>query len=160
MNKETKIKYLDFVISKIEDTDMFGIYSILSENKEIKESELPKAAWNVEKFAETYDLIEKYESGFFKLSKKGNELKDFKKGFVKFEKKAEKPPLSLFEILSILGFLITFSYALYQNNQSNTLGNQQTEFQIELDSLKTEFLLLNYEIDSLKHQLNINYKSE
>lgn len=64
----------------------------------------------------------------------------------------KKPILTLFQKLSIAGFIITFLYGGYQNNQSNSLENQQFEFEIELDSLKYSHQLLKDEHLLLKKE--------
>lgn len=70
-----------------------------------------------------------------------------------FKKQNKKPELSLFEKLSILGFIITFFYGFYQNEKSNTLENQYEKYRFELDSLKFEFKSLNEKTDSLVFEL-------
>lgn len=77
--------------------------------------------------------------------------------------KFKKPFLTVFEIISIIGFIITFSYGFYQNEKSNSLSNQNESFRIELDSvkngyqkLKSEYLYLKNEFDLLKHRIELS----
>lgn len=63
MEKDDKIKYLDFVFERIENVDMFDIYNILSKHKDLERDDLQRSEWNVRQFALTYDLIEKNGTG-------------------------------------------------------------------------------------------------
>jgi hypothetical protein len=167
MEYKEKVKYLDLVLKKIDNAERFVIYNILSKNtilshKEKCEIELDLISFgNIEK----YDLFEllnpkNTSTRWLKLTKKGEELKDFKKGFEKFKNKSKKTPLSNFEKLSIIGFIITFSYGFYQNRLSNSLGNQQVDYKNKIDSLNTFVLKLNYRIDSLNFEFSKHYKTE
>lgn len=68
----------------------------------------------------------------------------------------KKPFLTLFEILSIIGFIITFFYGLYQNEKSNSLLNQNENFVFELDSIKNEHQKLKNEYLTLKKEIHLS----
>lgn len=167
MTEKETIKYLDLLFEKIEDFNTFSIQNIFF--KEFKPNEKDKSEVedffdkvnSVKLFGTNNDLFIKFnDNGWYSLTEKGKEFKKSNLSFNKFEKKSAKKPLSKFEKLSVLGFIITFCYGIYQNRLSNNLGNQVVEFEVELDSLRNEVLKLNYRIDSLTYEFSKHYKSE
>lgn len=163
MEYKEKVKHLDFVIKNIENAEMFDINNILYKNPDLSET-YESVGNNVKSFGIKQGLfsviVASKGSSWHKLTPKGEKLKSFNKGFEKFEKMSEKKPLTKFEKLSIIGFIITFSYGFYQNNLSNSIENQQAEFQNEIDSLKNEIRNLNSHIDSLNFNFSKYYKTE
>ena len=139
MEKYDKIKYLDFVFERIENVDMFDIYNILSKHKDLERDDLQRSEWNVRQFALTYDLIEKNGTGsYFKLTPKGNELKDFKKGFRKFLKKENKKPWYNENWIGYALAFMVFSFTVYQHFEKKSLTNQVFSLKKERDSLRTQ----------------------
>jgi hypothetical protein len=130
-------KTIDDLVLKTEDENNFEIIAEIifqSRKAEVKPQSFENPL-SISKNSET--LLFKRQGGFGELFKKQN----------------RKPKLSLFELLSILGFTVTFFYGFYQNEKSKTLENKSYKYLLELDSLKVKFQSLNIKTDSLVYEL-------
>lgn len=160
MNKEEKIKYLDIIISNIEDVDLFIPYNILSKKTKIEEPELGNIEHSVRQFALTYELFEKNGTGsYFRLTPKGNDLKDSKKGFIKFLKMGNKKPWYNENWVGYLIAFIVFLFTVYQHFENRTLSNQvyilnkkNDSLNIQIETYKNQFFELKESIEKNKEQ--------
>jgi len=143
--KERVIMFLDFVIRDIDNVEYFNIKEDINKYRDIDDHEKETLPYSIESLGKTYDLFENALNSdeWFKLTKKGIKLKEYGKGFNKFERKLERR-LSPFEKASIFFFIITFLFGVYQNHKNNSLENrvQFLENQLNLkaaipDTLKT-----------------------
>lgn len=137
--------FLDFVIRDIDNVEYFNIKEDINKYRDIDDHEKETLPYSIESLGKTYDLFENTLNSdeWFKLTKKGIKLKEYGKGFNKFERKLERK-LSPFEKASIFFFIITFLFGIYQNHKNNSLENrvQFLENQLILkaaipDTLKT-----------------------
>jgi len=137
--------FLDFVIRDIDNVEYFNIKEDINKYRDIDDHEKETLPYSIESLGKTYDLFENALNSdeWFKLTKKGIKLKEYGKGFNKFERKLERR-LSPFEKASIFFFIITFLFGVYQNHKNNSLENrvQFLENQLNLkaaipDTLKT-----------------------
>jgi hypothetical protein len=165
MEYKEKVKYLDIVIKNIEKTEMFDIDSILSNktnlsNNEIENIELDLISFGNSKKHNLFELInpENTSTRWLKLTTKGEKLKQFKKGFVKFEKSLTKKPLTLYQkiylpilIISVLGNFL-FSYlAIDYNSKNNTLIEEKSNLKDTINKLKLK--IESYKVSSLNDTL-------
>ena len=156
MEYKEKVKYLNLVVKNIEKTERFDIDSILSKkttlsNNEIEDIELDLISFgNIEKY-DLFELLnpENTSTRWLKLTKKGEKLKAYKKGFEKFEKSLTKTPLTLNQkihlpitIISLLG-TFAFSYLTFDYKGKN-------------DDLITEKNILKDSINKLKSKIELH----
>lgn len=148
MKNNNTIKCLDILIKNIDNTENFDIEIILSNSIKLDNNEV---IFNVFSFGEKHNLFEKAVKGdkgtSMKLTPKGERLKEFKKGFVKFENKSTNTPLTLYQkiYLPILIFSVLFSVVL---GLLNYLSNKK------IDSLTEKYNLLESEFGHYKDSVN------
>jgi len=144
-DKERVIMFLDFVIRDIESVEYFNIKEDIAKYRDIDDHDKETLPYSIESLGKTYGLFENTLNSdeWFKLTPKGIKLKEYGKGFNKFERKLERR-LSLFEKVSIFFFVIGFIFGVYQYQKNNSLENrvQLLENQLILkvaipDTLKT-----------------------
>ena len=94
MDEKTVIKYLDKLVNEYikDDLEVFMISDFLKEDKEHlserkDQAESYKLADNIENFGLKKNLFKPYKGHLLSLSEKGIELRDLKKGYLKFVKK-------------------------------------------------------------------------
>ncbi|MGK0412481.1 MAG: hypothetical protein ACJA1B_000678 [Polaribacter sp.] len=99
MEYKEKIRLLDLVFKNIENTERFDIVEILTSKTDFNEKESKDFQSFLKPFEIRNDLFEILTntkvSTLLKLTLKGEELKNFKKGFLKFENK-DKQKKSLY----------------------------------------------------------------
>ncbi|MDD7913795.1 hypothetical protein [Polaribacter ponticola] len=164
MEYKDKVKYLDIVIKNIENTEMFDVDNILYKLPELKET-YKDISYSIRSFGVKNNLFSKIiatkGSSWYKLTTKGENLKEFKKGFIKFEKSLTKIPLTLYQkihlpitIISLLGTL-TFSYFTFDyKGKNNNLINEKIILKDSINKLKLKIEL--YKVLSLKDTLHTN----
>lgn len=154
INDKLIIKYFDILINDIKDVDLFSVNNILLDNNRIEantEAEkeyFRKLVDKLKMFGKHNEYLETLNgdrNSFFKLTKKGVQLKEFKKGHIKFDRSLKKQKLTLFEKISIFFVIISGGFSLWQ--------------QISKDELKNDYKNLNFQYDSLKIQFD-SCKSE
>jgi hypothetical protein len=165
MTEKEKRTHIDLIFENITDFKLVNISEHLLEEIDTKTvigSELFTAKQTeIKTFGINHSLFKPISSGeWFELTPKGEELKLSKLTYSKFLKSKKKPILTNFEYLSVIAFILTFSYGYYQNDKSNQLKNQQTDFGNVLDSLKSEVYQLKMNVDSLSVQLYRKIESE
>lgn len=159
------IKYFDILINDIKDKDFFSVNNTLIDNNRVNintKSEKEyffKLVDKLKKFGERYEYLETLNAktnSFFKLTNKGLQLKEFKKGHLKFDKSLKKQKLTLFEKLSICFIIISGGFALWQQFAKDELKNdyknlkfQYDSLKVQLDSCKSVSHLYKYRLDSI-----------
>jgi hypothetical protein len=148
MEYKEKIKYLDLVFENIDNSEMFTIYSILSNKTDLQRKKLLDIELSLISFGEKNDLFEllntkNTSTRWLKLTQKGEKLKLFKKGFIKFEKKNEPKKYSVYKIAS---FILTFVLGC------STFYFARANYDLRLQESKVPSLKLK--VDSLKNELN------
>lgn len=147
------IKYFDILINDIKDVDVFSVNNTLldnnriSANAETEKEYFLKLVDKLKKIGKRYEYFETLNgdrNSLFKLTKKGVQLKEFKKGHLKFEKSLQKSKMTFFEKLSVLFIIISGCFALWQ--------------QYSKDELKSDYKILIHQYDSLK-VVSDSYKS-
>jgi len=86
------------------------------------------------------------------LDDRGIKLKDFKKGYLKFEKKSKSTPFTKYQKIYLPIIIISFLFAVFKHFQSQSIKINNEELIIERDSLKTLLNVKQKEIDSLNIQ--------
>jgi hypothetical protein len=150
MNEKIIIKYLDKLVNEyIKDHfDEFMVIDFLKEDKEHlserkDQAQSYKLADEIESFGLINEVFKVYEGHILNLDKKGRNLKDFKKGFVKFEKSLKRKPLDLYRAIPIGLSIIFFVLNFYQKNNYDNLKNQYDSLKTEHDSCKQKLSDLN-----------------
>lgn len=146
--KEKLIKFLDLVIRDIENVEYFNIKEDINKYRDIDDHEKEYLPYSIESIGKTYNLFEDTlnTSGWLKLTTKGIELKEYGKGFNKFESRLKRR-LSTFEKVSVFFLIIGFVFGIYQfeKNQSlenhvSTLENRLNKSNLKIDSLTSQSL--------------------
>ncbi|WP_127142265.1 hypothetical protein [Flagellimonas marinaquae] len=144
MNEKEVTKYFDFTVNKLSDPS--GLFSI---NNTLFDEFNPKSANEREEFLDLCDEIKSFgvnhgyfkiigkpanNSGYFKLTEKGIELKKFGKGHEKFQKGLKKEPLTRYQkiyltffiLFGIIGAIRLFipSHINKGNENNQTIENQ------------------------------------
>jgi hypothetical protein len=139
------IKYFDILINDIDDNDLFSVNNTLIDNNRINTNTESEKAYffklvdKLKKFGERYEYLETLNTetnSFFKLTNKGIQLKEFKKGHIKFDKSLKKQKLTLFEKLSVCFIIISAGFALWQQCSKDELKNDYKSLKNQYDSLK------------------------
>jgi hypothetical protein len=161
MEYKEKVKYLDIVVSNIENTEMFDIEDILYKLPESSDT-FREVAYVIKSFGIKNELFSEIiatkGSSWYKLTLKGEKLKSFKKGFEKFEKSLKKTPLTLYQkihlsitVFSLIGTL-AFSYlTLDYKKQNKILNTEKTNLKDTINKLKSKIEL--YKVSSLNDTL-------
>ena len=68
------------------------------------------------------------------------ELKDFKKGYIKFEKHLKKQPLTLFQKIQLFTTILSISVAVTFGVLNYLLSSQKSELQDQNNLLKTDLV--------------------
>lgn len=157
MTEKEKRTHIDLIFENITDFKLVDISGHLLKEIDTKTaigSELFTAKQTeIKTFGINHSLFKPISSGeWFELTPKGEELKLSKLTYSKFLNSKKKPILTNFEYLSVIAFILTFSYGYYQNNKSNQLKNQQTDFSNVIDSLKSKVYQLKMNVDTLSFQ--------
>ncbi len=158
INEKEVIKYIDIIINDLENPfDEFTVFSFLEENKEhlSKRKDIAET-YNLEdtiiNFGLTKKLLKKTEGRILVLDDRGIKLKDFKKGYLKFEKKSKSTPFTKYQKIYLPIIIISFLFAVFKHFQSQSIKINNEELIIERDSLKTLLNVKQKEIDSLNIQ--------
>lgn len=140
MNKKEIIKYFDFTVNNL--SDPFEIFSI---NNTVFDEFNPESANEREKFLDLCDEIKSFgvnhgyfkivgkpanNSGYFKLTEKGIELRKFNKGHLKFERKSRKQPLTKYQKIYLSLFAISILIAaigIFKPNQNAILKESKSK---------------------------------
>lgn len=153
------VKYFDLFINDIADINVFSIKNTLIDNNRINpatETEREyffKLVDNIKHFAFRYkyiDTLSTHTGDWFRLTEKGEKLKEFKKGHLKFEQSLKKSKMTLFEKISTLGLIITISFSLFQQFQNNDLKTDYKSLKYQYDSLKVVSDSYKFQLDSCK----------
>lgn len=146
IKEKTTIKYFDIVINELNDPLGFSINNILIDNEHLKidTSEQRDLFFeiieSIEKFGLTYRLFKKIgENGWYELTDKGIELKDFKKGYEKFIKKSKSQPLTKYQIIYLTFFICFGLFGVYKVFQPTVSVSEFNKLKTDFDSLKTDF---------------------
>lgn len=146
ISEKTTIKYFDIVISELNDPLGFNINNILIENEHLKIDNSEQQALffeiieSIEKFGLKYRLFEKIgENGWYELTDKGIELKDFKKGYEKFIKKSKSQPLTKYQIIYLTFFICFGLFGVFKVFQPTVSISEFNKLKADFDSLKTDF---------------------
>ena len=164
MEYKEKVKYLDFVIKNIEDSDMFDIENILYKLPELNKT-YSDVGYNVKSFGVKNkifsEIIATKGASWHKLTQKGELLKEYKKGLIKFEKSLTKTPLTLYQKIhlpiTILSFScsLIFSYLTFDYKGKNeNLINDKVSLIDSINKLKSKIVL--YKATSLSDTLRTN----
>jgi hypothetical protein len=123
--KEKVIKFLDLLIRDIENVEYFNIQEYINRFRGIDDHEKAYLPHSIESLGKTYGLFEATlnTEGWFKLTIKGIQLKEYGKGLNKFERRLKRK-LSLFEQVSIFFFVIGFLFGVYQYQRNQSLENR------------------------------------
>ena len=150
MNEKQILKYYDLVIKNIDDVFAFSINNILFEYlnpKSQKEKEqFFKIVDEVKYFGEKNKYFEQFgknDGGWYKLTERGIELKDSKKGHLKFEKSSNKKPLDWYKISAIVLTIILGVLNLYQKYDYNNLKTEFNSLKTTNENLENNILLKN-----------------
>lgn len=148
-NKDKVTKFLDLIINDIENIEYFNIEEEINKYRDIDEHDRAYLPHSIKEFGDTYGLFEPTldTKGWFKLTQKGIELKEYGKGLIKFEKKLKRK-LSPFEKASVLFFAVTFLFAVLQFATNKSLENRVSylESHTKLDSLVIDSLKTDIEV--------------
>jgi hypothetical protein len=163
MEYKEKVKYLDIVIANIQNTEMFTISEFFGNKINLKDKQSRDVELDLINFGKKYDLFKlsnpsNTSARWLELTPKGEKLKDFKKGFVKFEKSLTKTPLTSYQkinlpftIISLIGAL-TFSYLTFDYKGKNkSLNKDNIILKDSINKLKSKIEL--YKVSSLNDTL-------
>ncbi len=159
-NKNKVIKFLDLIINDIENVEYFNIKEQIDKYLDLDEHDKAYLPHSIAEFGDTYGLFKPTldTKGWFKLTQKGIELKEYGKGLLKFERKLRRK-LSYFEKWSILLIAIGIAFGFYQNDKNQSLEshvlkleNQHIKTVHDIDSLKNELLNVKNRLEKLEHQ--------
>jgi len=156
--KEKVIKFLDWLIEDIENVEYFNIKDFISKYKDISEHEKSYLPHSIESIGKTYNILENTLNSdqWFKLTRKGIELKEYGKGFNAFEKKPNTKPIDKYKIASIIISLLALylgylNYNLKRNDKE--MNESVSELNIENASLKTTIEIYKDSLVDAKGQL-------
>ncbi|WP_166388005.1 hypothetical protein [Polaribacter sp. 11A2H] len=161
MEYKEKVENIDFIFEKIENSEMFSIENIFFDSN-IEYDDIS----DIISFGEKYDLFEK-TGEWFMLTPKGEKLKEFKKGFEKFENKNKPKKYSPYKISSFILTLVLGCSTFYFARANYLLKVQESKIPsliLKVDSLKVELNLANsklieYKIKPLKDTLKTKKES-
>lgn len=150
------------MIDDIENVEYFNIKYFINKFVDIDDHEKAYLQYSIESFGKTYGLFENTLNSdeWFKLTPKGIDLKEYGKGFNKFEKKLKRN----IDWYKIIGIILTFvfgcstiyfsilSYDLKESQSDVTIQNESLKAQT--DSLKVENARLLNLVDSLSSESN------
>lgn len=144
MDEKDIIRYFDFTVNSLSGPfESFSINNILFDELE------PKSTSEREKFLDLCDSIKTFgvdhgyikfigkpanNSGYFKLTEKGIELKKFGKGHNRFQKISKKEPLTKYQKIYLSLFIvfgIITSYGVIKN-----LGNQDKDIESQKEYIE------------------------
>ncbi|TJY31607.1 hypothetical protein [Pontimicrobium aquaticum] len=155
MDEKIVIKYVDelvndFIKDPFQDftTNEFLDFSKIFRTESMKKSERLDLADEIEIFGIKKKLFKVSQGHILLLDEKGIELKDFKKGYVKFEKSLKKTPLTLYQKI-YLSFFIPLSILALSNRFFPPVS--KSDFQ----ELSRDFDSLNLKFDYMKKQVDI-----
>ncbi|MBS4028375.1 MAG: hypothetical protein KGZ58_07035 [Ignavibacteriales bacterium] len=153
------IKYFDLFINDIVDINVFSIKNTLIDNNRINpttETEREyffKLVDNIKHFAFRYkyiDTLSTHTVDWFRLTEKGVQLKEFKKGHLKFVKSLNKSKMTLFEKISVVALIISGCFAFWQQYSKDELKNDYKNLTHQYDSLKVLSDPYKLQLDSCK----------
>ena len=146
ISEKTTKKYFDIVINELDDPLGFCINNILIDNKHLKfdSSEQQdlffKIVESIEKFGLTYRFFKKIgENGWYELTDKGIELRDFKQGYEKFIKKSKSQPLTRYQIIYLTFFICFGLFGVYKVFQPTVSVSEFNKLKTDFDTLKIKF---------------------
>ena len=159
-NKEKVIKFLDLIINDIDNIEYFNIKEMIDKYLDLDEHDKAYLPHSIAEFGDTYGLLRPTldTKGWFKLTQKGIDLKEYGKGLNRFERKLKRN-LSYFEKWSILLIVLGLAFGVYQYQKNQSLEsrvlkleNQHIQTSHDTDSLKTELLVIKNRLDKSLHQ--------
>jgi hypothetical protein len=148
------------IINDIENVEYFNIKEMIDKYLDLDEHDKAFLPHSIAEFGDTYGLLRPTldTKGWFKLTQKGIDLKEYGKGLNKFERKLKRK-LSYFEKWSILLIAIGIAFGFYQNDKNQSLEsrvsiseNQHVQTVRDIDSLNVELLNVKSRLEKLKHQ--------
>jgi len=133
MNEKEKIILFDFLINNIENSEMFDIDNILTKHKKASDEIIRDYVNDLNSFGIKNNIFEKVgndnRTSWLRLTPKGEKLKLFKKGFVNFENKSTKTPLTLYQKIYLPVFIfsvacsVILGFSTYNLNTNNNRLN-------------------------------------
>jgi len=161
--KEKIIKFLDWLIEDIENVEYFNIKEFINKYKDISDHEKEYLPYSIESIGKTYNIFENTLNSdeWFKLTRKGIELKESEKGFNEFEKKLKTKPIDRYKIASIIISLLALylGYLNYNLKRKDKVMNESvSELNIENASLKKTVEIYKDSLTESKGQLKSSEK--
>lgn len=146
IDEKTTIKYFDIIIKELDDISFFSVNNILI-NKEylkVETTDEKELFSDITKSVKTFGLYrdffdKKGENGWLKLTDKGIDLKDSKKGYLEYVKSIKKTPLTLYQKIYLTFFICFGLFGVYKVVQPTVSVSEFDKLKNDFDSLKTEF---------------------
>lgn len=160
MSDKIEIKYLNLVLSNIEDITSFNVWTLLKDEEdfdfelateELKQEMLDLSS-RVERLGVIYKYFDKVDHFEYRLTEKGIKAKELG-GHEEYEKHISKKPLDWYRIIPICLTVLFGISALYYANRNYNLKLKQTESSEKITELKKQITHSNSESDSLKIEL-------
>ncbi|GAK94903.1 hypothetical protein JCM19298_1733 [Nonlabens ulvanivorans] len=162
IDEKSIITYFDIIIKELEDVSFFSVNNIIIDNKHLRidTKEEKEYIFELTDKIKTFGISRGYfqkngENGWLKLTEKGIELKDSKKGFLKSLNDSKTKPESTFDKIvfffknnRIIAILIFIIFILF-------LGSKVLN---EFSKAKENIEKLNGSFD--KNQIESGYKNE
>lgn len=165
MTEKEIIKYIDLIINKIEDFDLFSINNILFDyiNPETKQEkdDFFKLIESIKLFGKNNNLFKGInKGGWFKLTEKGKRLKLSKKSFKSFEKPTNKKDWYNENWIGYLIAIIVFIFSVYQYIDNRSLKNEYDTLKIQYEIYKDSTYQLKKELSNPKTDLKTDRLNE
>ncbi|MEP2278838.1 hypothetical protein [Maribacter sp.] len=144
INEKTIVKYFDIIIIELDDASFFSVNNILSDNKHLKIDSKEEKDFlfilsdKVKSFGITRGYFsENGDNGWLKLTEKGIDLKESKKGLLKF-KKSLKPKTDYVKWVGVGIAGLSLIWNIYQGITNNKLRDDNRILGDEIEVLEKE----------------------
>ena len=155
--KEKIIKFLDWLIEDIENVEYFNIKEFINKYKDISSHEKGYLPYSIESIGKTYNLFENTLNSdeWFKLTRKGIDLKESGKGFNEFEKSLNKKPLDWYKIIPIILTILFGTLSAYFLKANYDLKVNESSLTIQNEFLKEGLVSYKDSVAEIKEQLKL-----
>jgi len=144
INEKTTIQYFDIIIKELDDASFFSVNNILIDNKHLKTDSQEERDYllmlsdKVKSFGISRGYFSKNgDNGWLKLTEKGIDLKESKKGLLKF-KKSLKPKTDYIKWVGVVIAGLSLIWNIYQGITNNKLRDDNRILGDEIEALKKE----------------------